>query len=198
MWDEMGQDPEFLKRDALRKAGRPVTIAVTKRLLIRETVMEDVPELYQICQKDGVRGLVKPLLPTLEEELEFMRAYISHAYPFYDFGLWTVIERSGGRVIGRAGLMVSELLDDGVELGYLIDPAWQRQGYAKECGQAILAYARDVLDMEELHLLTDCRNEASLRTAAALRFAETERLWRDGAELVHLKQKLSDRKDTEE
>lgn len=186
MWEEIELDPEFLKRDALRKAGQPVTIAVTKRLLIRETVMEDVPELYRICQKDGVRGRIKPLKPTLKEESEFMQAYISHAYLFYDFGLWTVLEKVGGRVIGRAGLMVSEILDDGVELGYLIDPALQRQGYAKECGQAILAYARDVLDMEELHLLTDCRNEASLRTADSLGFVEMERLERDGAELTHL------------
>lgn len=186
MWEEIELDPEFLKRDALRKAGQPVTIAVTKRLLIRETVMEDVPELYRICQKDGVRGRIKPLKPTLKEESEFMQAYISHAYLFYDFGLWTVLEKVGGRVIGRAGLMVSEILDDGVELGYLIDPALQRQGYAKECGQAILAYARDILDMEKLHLLIDCRNEASLRTADSLGFVEMERLERDGAELAHL------------
>lgn len=186
MWEEMELDPGFLKRDEIRKAGRPVEIARTKRLLIRETILEDVPELYRICQEDGIRGWVKPLQPTLEEELDFMRAYISHAYPFYDFGLWTVLDRSSGQVIGRAGLSVSELLDDAVELGYLIDPVRQRQGYAKECGQAILAYARDVLDMEKLHLLTDCRNEASLRTAAALGFMEMERLKRDGAELVHL------------
>lgn len=191
MWEEMEMDPEFAGRDALRKSGRPVVIARTGRLLIRETILEDVPELYRIYQQDGIRGRVKPLMPTLEEELEYMRAYIAHAYAFYDFGLWTVLENESGRVIGRAGLSVSELLDDAVELGYLIDPSCQRRGYAGECGRAIVAYARDTLELSELHLLTDCRNEASLRTAASLGFVEAERLQGDGAGLVHLVKRLS-------
>ena len=41
-------DPEFEKRDALRKAGIPVEIARTDQLLIRETIDSDISELYRI------------------------------------------------------------------------------------------------------------------------------------------------------
>lgn len=188
MWEEldMEMDPAFLKRDALRKAGRPVEIARTKRLLIRETVLSDVPELYRIGQQPGMGDYLKPMQPTLEEELEFMDAYIRHAYAFYDFGLWTVLDQKSGRIAGRAGLFPSEILEEKVELGYMIAPEYQKKGYARECGQAILSYAEEVLDLEEIHLLSDSRNMASLRTAAALGFAQKERFRHGKIEMVHL------------
>lgn len=43
--EEPDLDPAFAERDRCRKAGIPVKIAETRRLLIRETVMEDVPAL---------------------------------------------------------------------------------------------------------------------------------------------------------
>lgn len=187
MWEELDMelDPAFLERDALRKAGRPVRIAETEHLLIRETILADVPGLYEIYEQAGVKGQVKPMQPTLQEELDFMEAYIRHAYSFYDYGIWTVLEKKSGAVIGRAGLFPSEILEDAVELGYLIAPAWQRHGFAKECGRAILQYAGQVLELSEVHLLADCRNTASMRTAAALGFKNAETLHRDGEILAH-------------
>ena len=172
--EELDIDPAFLERDRLRKAGLPVEIARTERLVIRETISADIPALYEIWKQDGmVRGTV-PVLNTLEEESEFMEAYIRHAYLFYDFGLWTVLERESGQVIGQAGLFVSELLDDAVELGYLIGKSYRGKGYAQECGRAILAYAGDVLDLEELHVLIERTNDASLHVARKLGFEPCE------------------------
>jgi len=162
-------DPAFAARDAARKAGLPVEIAVTRRLLIRETILEDVPALFEIGRKEKARGIKAPQ-KTLEEELDFMRAYIAHAYPFYDFGLWTVLERQSGRVVGRAGLSVSERLEDAVELGYLIAPDCRRQGYGWECSQAIVQYAFTVLELPKLHLLAAEENLASKRLAEKLGF----------------------------
>lgn len=192
MWEEQNTDidPAFLKRDACRKAGRPVEIARTGRLIIRETILKDVSELYRIWQQPGMGDYIQPMQPTLEEETDFMRAYIRHAYAFYDYGLWTVLEKESGRIAGRAGLFLSETLENAVELGYMIAPECQRRGYALECGKAILDYAGEVLDIPKIHLLSDCRNEASLRTAAGLGFQETERLYRGKEELVHLVRKI--------
>ena len=167
---ESALDPAFLERDRLRKSGIPVKIAKTERLLIRETISSDIPDLYEIWKQGGmVRGTV-PVLNTLDEETEFMEAYIRHAYLFYDFGLWTVIEKQSGQIIGQAGLFVSELLDDAVELGYLIGQSYRGKGYAQECGRAILAYAEEVLDLEELHVLIERTNDTSLHVAQKLGF----------------------------
>ncbi len=186
MWNETDLDPAFAERDRCRKAGLPVKIAETKRLLIRETVLEDVPKLYEIRQQPGMSDYVEPMQPTLQEEMEFMEAYIHHMYAFYDFGLWTVLERENGRIVGRAGLFPSKFLDEGVELGYMVAAERQRRGYALECGRAILDYASDVLDLPEVHVLIHIRNRASIRTAGRLGFTEYEIIQKNRMEYRHM------------
>lgn len=164
-------DPEFEKRDALRKAGIPVEIARTDRLLIRETIDSDIPELYRIGKDQAVRKYIAPMQPTLEEEIVYTKAYVRHMYAFYDFGLWTVLkkENSGpGCVIGRAGLFPSECLDGQIEMGYMIAPECQGKGYGKEAAEAVLRYAFDVLDLEEVHLFAEKENKASVKLAETL------------------------------
>ena len=164
-------DPEFEKRDALRKAGQPVEIARTERLLIRETVDADIPELYRIGTDAAVAKYIEPMQPTLEEEIAYTKAYVRHMYAFYDFGLWTVLEKNDSRqerVVGRAGLFPSERLEEQIEMGYMIAPECQGNGYGKEAAEAVLRYAFDVLDQGEVHLFVEKENKASVKVAETL------------------------------
>lgn len=164
-------DPEFEKRDALRKAGIPVEIARTDQLLIRETIDSDISELYRIGTDQAVRKYIAPMQPTLEEEIVYTKAYVRHMYAFYDFGLWTVLERDAygqERVIGRAGLFPSERLAGQIEMGYMIAPECQGNGYGKEAAETVLRYAFNVLDLEEVHLFTEKENKASVKLAETL------------------------------
>ena len=164
-------DPEFEKRDALRKAGIPVEIARTDQLLIRETIDSDISELYRIGTDQAVRKYIAPMQPTLEEEIVYTKAYVRHMYAFYDFGLWTVLEKDAygqERVIGRAGLFPSERLAGQIEMGYMIAPECQGNGYGKEAAETVLRYAFDVLDLEEVHLFAEKENKASVKLAETL------------------------------
>ena len=164
-------DPEFEKRDALRKAGIPVEIARTDQLLIRETIDSDIPELYRIGTDQAVRKYIAPMQPTLEEEIVYTKAYVRHMYAFYDFGLWTVLEKDAygqERVIGRAGLFPSERLAGQIEMGYMIAPECQGNGYGKEAAETVLRYAFNVLDLEEVHLFVEKENKASVKLAETL------------------------------
>ena len=164
-------DPEFEKRDALRKAGIPVEIARTDQLLIRETIDSDISELYRIGTDQAVRKYIAPMQPTLEEEIVYTKAYVRHMYAFYDFGLWTVLEKGTSgheRVIGRAGLFPSERLDGQIEMGYMIAPECQGNGYGKEAAETVLRYAFNVLDLEEVHLFAEKENKASVKLAETL------------------------------
>lgn len=164
-------DPEFEKRDALRKAGIPVEIARTDQLLIRETIDSDISELYRIGTDQAVRKYIAPMQPTLEEEIVYTKAYVRHMYAFYDFGLWTVLEKDAygqERVIGRAGLFPSERLAGQIEMGYMIAPECQGNGYGKEAAETVLRYAFDVLDLEEVHLFVEKENKASVKLAETL------------------------------
>ena len=164
-------DPEFEKRDALRKAGIPVEIARTDQLLIRETIDSDISELYRIGTDQAVRKYIAPMQPTLEEEIVYTKAYVRHMYAFYDFGLWTVLEKDAygqDRVIGRAGLFPSERLAGQIEMGYMIAPECQGNGYGKEAAETVLRYAFNVLDLEEVHLFAEKENKASVKLAETL------------------------------
>lgn len=164
-------DPEFEKRDALRKAGIPVEIARTDQLLIRETIDSDISELYRIGTDQAVRKYIAPMQPTLEEEIVYTKAYVRHMYAFYDFGLWTVLEKDAygqERVVGRAGLFPSERLAGQIEMGYMIAPECQGNGYGKEAAEIVLRYAFNVLDLEEVHLFAEKENKASVKLAETL------------------------------
>ena len=164
-------DPEFEKRDALRKARIPVEIARTDQLLIRETIDSDISELYRIGTDQAVRKYIAPMQPTLEEEIVYTKAYVKHMYAFYDFGLWTVLEKDAygqERVIGRAGLFPSERLAGQIEMGYMIAPECQGNGYGKEAAETVLRYAFNVLDLEEVHLFVEKENKASVKLAETL------------------------------
>ena len=164
-------DPEFEKRDALRKAGIPVEIARTDQLLIRETIDSDISELYRIGTDQAVRKYIAPMQPTLEEEIVYTKAYVRHMYAFYDFGLWTVLEKDAygqERVVGRAGLFPSERLAGQIEMGYMIAPECQGNGYGKEAAETVLRYAFNVLDLEEVHLFAEKENKASVKLAETL------------------------------
>lgn len=164
-------DPEFEKRDALRKAGIPVEIARTDQLLIRETIDSDISELYRIGTDQAVRKYIAPMQPTLEEEIVYTKAYVRHMYAFYDFGLWTVLEKDAygqERLIGRAGLFPSERLAGQIEMGYMIAPECQGNGYGKEVAETVLRYAFNVLDLEEVHLFAEKENKASVKLAETL------------------------------
>lgn len=164
-------DPEFEKRDALRKAGIPVEIARTDQLLIRETIDSDISELYRIGTDQAVRKYIAPMQPTLEEEIVYTKAYVKHMYAFYDFGLWTVLEKDAygqERVVGRAGLFPSERLAGQIEMGYMIAPECQGNGNGKEAAETVLRYAFNVLDLEEVHLFAEKENKASVKLAETL------------------------------
>lgn len=164
-------DPEFEKRDALRKAGIPVEIARIDQLLIRETIDSDISELYRIGTDQAVRKYIAPMQPTLEEEIVYTKAYVRHMYAFYDFGLWTVLEKDAygqERVIGRAGLFPSERLAGQIEMGYMIAPECQGNGYGKEAAETVLRYAFNVLDLEEVHLFVEKENKTSVKLAETL------------------------------
>lgn len=164
-------DPEFEKRDALRKAGIPVEIARTDQLLIRETIDSDISELYRIGTDQAVRKYIAPMQPTLEEEIVYTKAYVKHMYAFYDFGLWTMLEKDAygqERVVGRAGLFPSERLAGQIEMGYMIAPECQGNGYGKEAAETVLRYAFNVLDLEEVHLFAEKENKASVKLAETL------------------------------
>lgn len=88
-----------------------------------------------------------------------------------EFGLWTVIEKASGDVIGHCGLLDKEI--DGrskIELVYVVVPRFWGRGYATEAGEAIKTYALTSVAPDRLVALVHPDNRASARVAEKLGF----------------------------
>lgn len=177
-------DALFLERVYEREHHLPWEIARTDRWILREFTMDDMDGLVELYDQPGVAyrivngyqvpGYIEPLLPREEEE-EYQRCYIENMYGFYGYGMWIVTEIRSPRIIGRAGLENREY-EDGVELemGYVIDPRWQRREIAYEVCSTIMEYARENTDFPRLNALTEADNVASIALLEKLGFTYLE------------------------
>lgn len=152
-----------------RLAGLPWDILETKRLTVRESTVSDVKDFYRIYRDPSITYYMEDLFQDPEEERAYMESYIRQVYGFYGFGMWTVLVKAAGEVIGRAGLSVREGYDV-PELGFVIDVRYQRQGYGYEVCSAILIYAKEELCFEKVQALVQKENTASHRLLFKLGF----------------------------
>jgi RimJ/RimL family protein N-acetyltransferase len=161
----------YLNQVYCRFYGIACTVIETENLIIREMSLDDLDELYAVY--GTLRGCeyIEPLYERKEEE-EFTRNYIKNMYGFFGYGLWLVIRKEDGRIIGRAGIEHREINGETVqELGYLIGKTWQNRGYAKEACLAIIGYSREELGIERLYLCSHKENIPSLSLAEKLGFS---------------------------
>lgn len=164
---------EYAERVYRRLKGLPWTILETDRCVIRETTVEDVDHFYKIYSDPEITKYMESLYPEVEQEKEYVRAYIDEVYAFYEFGVWTVTEKESGDVIGRAGFSYRPGYND-PEIGYIIGVPWQRHGYAEEVCRAILDYGWRELRFTRVQALVETENEASLILCDKLGFTAVE------------------------
>ncbi len=156
-----------------RLAGLPWHIVDTDRLTIRETTVADVDEFYRIYQEPSITDYTENLYQDVEEERAYVRDYIEKVYGFYGYGIWTVLLRETGEVIGRAGINWREGYQH-PELGFVIAKEHQRQGYAEEACLAILEFAGRELLFTFIYALVETENVGSLELCYKLGFEYQE------------------------
>lgn len=160
-------EPEFFEGVLKRFLGLPWDILETKRCLIRETTVADVDVFYQLYSDKEITEYMEPLFEDVQEEIEYTKSYIKNVYEFYGFGMWTVVEKNTGEIIGRAGVSYREGYEL-PELGFMIGKKYWRQGYAYEVCCAILDYMHENYDMEEIIIFIEPQNTPSIYLAKKL------------------------------
>ena len=139
-------------------------ILETERLILREMTQEDLPALKEILQDEETMYAYNGAFD--EEET---RAWLNRQLTRYaqdGFGLWAVVLRETGRMIGQCGLTMQPT-DRGevLEIGYLFRRDCWHHGYATEAAQACKAYAFDVLGAQEVFSIIRDTNLASQAVA---------------------------------
>lgn len=141
-------------------------ILETERLLLRHLEMGDLDDLYALYRDPEMRRYFPEGVLSYEatkEELEwFLNGHPAHP----ELGLWATIHKADKRFIGRCGLLPWTIDgQDEVEIAYLIDKAYWRQGLASEAALAIRDYGFNTLHLPRLICLIDKENVASINTA---------------------------------
>ena len=136
-----------------------------------------------------IGAIVPPWLPAqLEHFVQYRLATLRitpSAQPW--LGRALVLDEAGGarRVIGTAGFHAPPDVDGKVEIGYRIDPAYRRKGYAIEAVRGLFDWAA-AQGVHRFVASISPTNEASLALAASLGFRQVGQQIDeiDGLELV--------------
>lgn len=132
----------------------------TKRLILREMVSEDFDELYEIfSDAETMQYYPAPF------DKEKTRSWILRnqaRYAEMGFGLWTVVHKDNGKVIGDCGITMQNIHGQMLpEIGYHIHKDYQRKGYATEAARACRDYVFELLDMDAVYSYMKYTNAAS-------------------------------------
>lgn len=184
-------DVQFLDRIMKRAQGLPWITVVTGRCYLREMTLDDLDDLFALYAQPGITDYTEPLYERPQEE-QYTRDYIENMYRFYGYGMWLVCDRESGALIGRAGFSHQDLGDEVVlEMGYIIGVPWQRQGYATEVCEKLLAFARtNLADFGTINCFVEPGNTASHGLMGKLAFDRAGTVTIGGKRMIRYKKAL--------
>lgn len=136
----------------------------TERLIAREMTVADLPALRETLQdREAMYAYAHAFS---DEEVAAWLANNLRRYREDGFGLWAVIRRSDGQLIGQCGLTKQVFRDRPVvEIGYLLAQRFWHHGYAIESAQGAKRYAFDQLQVPEVWSIIRDTNFASMNVA---------------------------------
>ena len=123
----------------------------TPRLILREMTQEDYEALSRILQDPEVMYAYNGPFDDAETQ-EWLDRQLSRYQAYgHRYGLWAVVLRESGEMIGQCGLTMQPWKDRQVlEIGYLFRRDCWHRGYATEAAAACREYAFTVLEAEEV------------------------------------------------
>lgn len=171
-------------------------ILETERLYMREMKQGDFDALSRILKDEETMYAYNGAFNDAETQ-EWLDRQIGR-YRRYGFGLWAVILKENGEMIGQCGVTVQPWKDKEVlEVGYLLRRDCWHKGFATEAAQACRDYAFDRLNADEVCSIIRDTNTASQRVAQRNGMKVTDRWTKHyrGVDMPHLM--FSVKKDTQ-
>ena len=139
-------------------------ILETERLYLREMEQSDFESLCKILKDEATMYAYEGAFNDTEVQ-EWLDKQFSR-YHKYGFGLWAVVLKENGEMIGQCGLTMQPWKDkELLEVGYLFQRLYWHKGYATEAAKACKKYAFEVLNADEVCSIIRDTNAASQRVA---------------------------------
>lgn len=148
-------------------------ILETDRLILRELTYDDFSDLYNVLADSDI---MQHYPYTFDESR--VKNWIERNIQRYrtdGFGLWAVVLKENGRMIGDCGITMQNINGEILpEIGYHILKSCQKKGYATEAAAECIRYAFEKLHFDKVYSYMKYTNEASARVAVknGMRFLE--------------------------
>lgn len=140
-------------------------ITETERLIIREMKQSDLDALCRIMCDEEVMHAAYESAFSIEEVQGWLNRHLKR-YEDYGFGLWAVVLKETGEMIGQCGLTLQTWQDKEIlEIGYLFQKAYWHKGYATEAAIACKEYAFTVLNASRVYSMIRDTHIASQNVA---------------------------------
>lgn len=131
----------------------------TTRLCLRLFTLDDLHDLYAIYQDVTV---MKYLSPRSKEQTEESLCRHIQQWQEHNFGMWAVVDKITGKLIGRCGLGFLDRTPE-VELGYVFAQEYWGKGIATEASLATVKYGFEQVKLERIVAIAHPENLASRR-----------------------------------
>ena len=124
-------------------------ILETERLMLREMTQSDFDDLAEmLCDPEVMYAYERDF--SEEDVGQWLDNQLSR-YKKYGFGMWSVILKQSGNMIGQAGITMQPYKDGELhEIGYLFKKAFWHNGYATEAARALKNYAFRTLQRDDI------------------------------------------------
>lgn len=140
------------------------TVLETERLRLRRMELSDMQALAAILRDERVMYAYEGAF-SKEEVAAWMQKQLRR-YEEHGFGLWAVVSRRTGEMIGQCGITMQEYAQRQVpEIGYLFAYRYWHRGYATEAAAACREYGFRSLGFDALYSIIRDTNLASQRVA---------------------------------
>jgi RimJ/RimL family protein N-acetyltransferase len=137
----------------------------TERLILRPPTREDFDAFAEFIADEQTSKFLGGVQPRAAAWRQF--AAIVGAWTLNGFSMFSYVEKSTGRWVGRGGPWMPEGWP-GTEVGWGVIAGAQRRGYAREAATATIDWAFDTLGWSEVIHCIDPLNTASIATARSL------------------------------
>lgn len=142
-------------------------ILETERLYLREMNHNDFGDLAEMLQNPKVMYAYEHDFSDNDVQ-EWLERQIER-YKKYGFGLWAIVLKDTGEMIGQAGLTMQPYKNTEVlEIGYLLKESFWRLGYAREAAMGCKKYAFEKLNRDKACSIIKADNLASIRVAESI------------------------------
>ena len=147
-------------------------VAETPRLILRRFEPADAADLFRIYSDSETMRFLGCGPASVEEERSSIENHIRSYYDRSGFGLWGVVLKREGRLIGRCGLLYQDIEGrTDPELAYLLDRDFWGRGFATEAALAVIAIAANIYRLTRMVAVIHPLNTPSINVAERCGFS---------------------------